>query len=56
MSKGTSGSGPAREYDPGDDEQIPVEGDADTPPGEGQIPAHEPQDTPAESDTETLND
>jgi hypothetical protein len=45
-------SAPAREYSGEDTQKIPVPDDGGTPPGEGQIPAHEPQDEPADSDTE----
>lgn len=46
-------SAPAREYQGDDKGEVPMEVDSGgTPPGEGHVPAHEPQDDPAESDTE----
>ena len=51
MPDGTEGSAPAREYEGDDKGQVPVPDDGGTPPAEGQVPAHDPQDEPAESDT-----
>lgn len=52
MTANPSESAPARENPAGVEPTVQVPDDAGTPPGEGQIPAHDPQDDPAENATE----